>query len=167
MGRRLVTILFTDIVGSTEHAAKLGDSRFRDLLEQHHSLVREELDWHQGREIDTAGDSFLATFDKPAQGIECAAAIRDSVRKLGIEIRAGLHLGECEVVGKAVRGIAVHLGARVASKAEAGEVSVSSTVKEAVAGSDIRFEDRGSHILKGIPGEWHLFALKNDADPRS
>jgi class 3 adenylate cyclase len=160
--RRLVTVLFTDIVGSTERAAELGDSRWRDLLESHHNLVRKVLSSFQGREIDTAGDGFLVTFDKPAQGIRCAAAIRESVRSLGIEIRAGLHLGECEMVGDAVRGIAVHIGARVASKAEADEVLVSGTVKDAVTGSGIPFEDRGAHVLKGIPGEWHLFALKED-----
>ena len=136
----------------------------RDLLESHHTLVRKALSSLQGQEIDTAGDGFLATFDKPARGIRCAATIRESVRSLGIEIRAGLHLGECEMVGKAVRGIAVHIGARVASKAEPDEVLVSGTVKDAVTGSGIPFEDRGALVLKGIPGEWHLFALKGHPD---
>ncbi len=155
--------MFTDMVDSTERAAELGDRRWRDLLERHHALVRKELARFQGREIDTAGDGFLATFDRPAKAIQCACAISDSVRELGIQIRAGLHLGECEAVGEAVRGIAVHIGARVAAKAGAGEVMVSSTVKDAVAGSDIELEDRGSHILKGIPGEWGLFAAKQDS----
>jgi class 3 adenylate cyclase len=159
-GRLLLTVLFTDIVGSTERAAKLGDRRWRDLLERHHALVRRELARFQGREIDTAGDGFLATFDRPAQAIQCACAISDAVRDLGIEIRAGLHLGECEAVGNVVRGIAVHIGARVAGAAEGGEILVSSTVRDAMAGSDIKFKDRGSHLLKGIPREWRLFAVE-------
>jgi class 3 adenylate cyclase len=163
--RQLVTILFTDIVSSTERAAELGDRRWRDLLERHHALVRRELARFQGREIDTAGDGFLATFERPAQAIQCASAITDSVRPLGINIRAGLHLGECEMIGEVVRGIAVHIGARVAAIAGTDEVLVSSTVKDAMAGSDIRFEDRGSHILKGIPGEWHLFAAGRGSVP--
>ena len=164
-GRLLLTVLFTDIVGSTERAAKLGDRRWRDLLERHHALVRRELARFQGREIDTAGDGFLATFDRPAQAIQCACAISDAVRALGLEIRAGAHLGECETTGKVVRGIAVHIGARVAAKAGGGEVLVSSTVKDAVAGSEIRFEDRGSYTLKGIPGEWTLFAVERGSGP--
>ena len=165
-GRLLVTLLFTDIVGSTERAAELGDSRWRDLLAQHHALVRKELARFQGREIDTAGDGFLVTFEKPAQAIQCAAAISDSVRQIGIEIRAGLHLGECEVMGEGVRGIAVHIGARVAAKAGGSEVLVSRTVKDAVAGSDIHFIDRGSHVLKGIPGKWGLFAVRRSSAPQ-
>jgi class 3 adenylate cyclase len=159
-GRMLVIVLFTDIVSSTEKAITLGDSRWRELIEGHHTVVRKELARFQGREIDTAGDGFFATFDKPANAIKCACAISNSVRELGIEIRAGLHLGECEVTDDAVRGITVHIGARLADKAEGGEVLVSSTLKDAVAGSDIRFADRGWHMLKGIPSEWNLFAVK-------
>jgi class 3 adenylate cyclase len=159
-GRILTTVLFTDIVGSTKRAVVLGDNRWRDLIERHHALVRNELANFRGREIDTAGDGFFAIFDSPAQAVECASSIRDSVAQLGIEIKAGLHLGECEATGGAVRGIAVHIGARVAAKAGPDEVLVSSTVKDAVAGSEIRFEDRGSHVLKGIPGEWRLFAVE-------
>ena len=122
--------------------------------------MRKELDRFQGREIDTAGDGFFATFDRPALAIQCACAVRDSVRQLGIQIRAGVHTGECETMGEKVGGIAVHIGARVAAKAAAGEVLVSSTVKDLVSGSNTRFEDRGAHVLKGIPGEWRLFAVE-------
>jgi pimeloyl-ACP methyl ester carboxylesterase/class 3 adenylate cyclase len=156
--RILATVLFTDIVGSTERAAELGDRRWRSLLESHHRLVRAELGRYRGREIDTAGDSFLATFDGPARAIRCAQAITAGVRQLGIDVRAGLHTGECELMGDSVGGIAVHIGARVAATAGAGEVLVSSTVKDLVAGSGIRFADRGTHVLKGVPGEWRLFA---------
>jgi class 3 adenylate cyclase len=159
-GRILVIVLFTDIVSSTKKAITLGDSEWRKLIDCHHALVRKELARFQGREIDTAGDGFFATFGKPANAIKCACSISNSVRELGIEIRAGLHLGECEVTDDAVRGITVHIGARLADKAEGGEVLVSSTLKDAVAGSGIRFADRGSHMLKGIPGEWNLFAVK-------
>lgn len=153
-------MLFTDIVASTERAAELGDRRWRELLESHHALVRRELARFRGREIDTAGDGFLATFDGPARAIRCACAISDVVKPLGIEIRAGLHTGECEVMGDRVGGIAMHIGARVASPAAPGEVLVSSTVKDLVAGSGLSFEDRGTHALKGIPGEWRLFAVR-------
>jgi class 3 adenylate cyclase len=163
--RMLATVLFTDIVGSTEQAAALGDRRWRDLLETHHSAVRRELTRFQGREIDTAGDGFLAIFDQPAQAIHCACAISDAVRQLGIEIRAGLHVGECEAVGDKIRGIAVHIGARVAALAASGEILLSSTVKDLVAGAGIRFEDRGRHVLKGIPGEWQLFAVTRGDPP--
>ncbi len=162
-GRVLVTLLFTDIVGSTEKAAELGDSRWKDLLERHNELVREELARFQGREVDAVGDGFLATFDRPTQGVQCASAISDSVRQLGIDIRAGLHMGECETVGNAVRGIAVHIGARVAEKADPGEVLVSSTVKDLLAGSDIRLQDRGTQALKGVPEEWRLFAVERSS----
>jgi class 3 adenylate cyclase len=155
--RVLATVLFTDIVGSTERAAELGDRRWRDLLERHHAVVRRELQHFRGVEVDTAGDGFLATFDGPARGIRCAKAVTDSVRDLGLEVRAGLHTGECERMGDRVGGIAVHIGSRVASSAKPGEVLVSSTVKDLVAGSGIRFEPRGSHVLKGVPGEWQLF----------
>jgi class 3 adenylate cyclase len=165
--RMLATVLFTDIVGSTEQAAALGDRRWRNLLETHHTVVRRELARFQGREIDTAGDGFLAIFDKPAQAIRCACAISDAVRQLGIEIRAGLHTGECEAVGDKMRGIAVHIGARVAAVAASGEILLSSTVKDLVAGAGIRFEDRGRHLLKGIPEEWGLFAVsRGDASGR-
>jgi class 3 adenylate cyclase len=157
--RVLATVLFTDIVGSTERAAELGDGRWRELLESHESIVRRELDRFRGREVKTTGDGFLATFDGPARGVRCASAIAEAVRPLGIEVRAGLHTGECEVMNGDVGGIAVHTGARVSSEASPGEVLVSSTVKDLVAGSGIEFEDRGSHELKGVPGEWRLYAV--------
>lgn len=157
--RILATVMFTDIIGATERAAGLGDRRWRDLLNNHHAAVREQLARFLGREIDTAGDGFLAAFDGPARGVRCASAIAREVRRLGLEIRAGLHTGECEVMGAKLSGIAVHTGARVAALAGAGEVLVSSTVKDLVAGSGIRFEDRGAHVLKGVPGEWRLYAV--------
>lgn len=157
--RVLATVLFSDIVGSTERAAALGDRRWRNLLESYYALVRRHLAGFRGREVDTAGDGFLATFDGPARAIRCAHAISSGVRTLGIEVRTGLHTGECEVVGDKVGGIAVHLGARVATAAGPGEVLVSSTVRDVVAGSGITFADRGAHVLKGIPGEWRLFAV--------
>jgi class 3 adenylate cyclase len=157
--RVLATVLFTDIVGSTERAASLGDRRWHDLLESHHALVRRELGLYRGREIDTAGDGFLATFDGPARAVRCACAISDGVRSLGLEVRAGLHAGECEIMGDKVGGIAVHIGSRVAAMAQAGEVWVSSTVKDLVAGAGLSFQDRGLHPLKGIPGEWKLFEV--------
>jgi class 3 adenylate cyclase len=156
--RVLATIMFTDIVGSTVRAALMGDRAWRDLLGRHHAVVRRQLVRFRGREIDTAGDGFFASFDGPARAIRCAHAIVESVRELGLEVRAGVHTGECElVVGGRVAGIAIHTGARVASLAKPGEVLVSSTVKDLVAGSGIQFEDRGSHMLKGV-GEWHLYA---------
>jgi len=158
--RVLATVLFTDIVGSTERAAELGDRRWRDLLDGYYALVRRELGRFRGREIDTAGDGFFAAFDGPARAIRCACAVRDAVRPLGIGIRAGLHTGEVEVMGDKVGGIAVHIGARVAAHAGADEVLVSNTVRDLVAGSGIRFEDRGTHVLKGVPGEWRLFAVE-------
>ena len=158
--RVLATVLFTDIVGSTERAATLGDRAWRALLDMHHGIVRRELERHRGREIKTAGDGFLATFDGPARAIRCACAIRDGVRSLGIEIRAGLHTGECELMGDDVGGIAVHIGARVAASAAPSEVLVSQTVKDLVAGSGLRFVDRGVHGLHGVPGEWRLFAVE-------
>ena len=158
LDRALATVLFTDIVGSTQLAARLGDRAWQALLEQHHALVRRELDRFRGREVDTAGDGFFATFDGPARASRCACSIRDAVRQLGIEVRAGVHTGEVELTGEKIGGIAVHIGARVAATARASEVLVSSTVKDLVAGSGIGFTDRGIHELKGIPGEWHLFA---------
>jgi len=156
--RVLATVMFTDIVGSTERAAELGDRAWRDLLERHGEIVRRQLTRHRGREVKTTGDGFLATFDGPARGINCAREIVDGVRPLGIEIRAGLHTGECEVIGDDVGGIAVHTGARVSALAGPGEVLVSQTVKDLVAGSGIEFESRGGHELKGVPGDWRLFA---------
>ena len=158
--RVLATVMFTDIVDSTGLAADLGDRRWAELLEDHHRLVRRELARSRGREIDTAGDGFLATFDGPARAILCASAIREAVKGLGIKIRAGLHTGECEVVGEKLRGVAVHIGARVAAHAGPGEILVSRTVKDLVAGSGLTFEDRGSHALKGVPGDWQLFAVQ-------
>jgi class 3 adenylate cyclase len=157
--RVLATVMFTDIVGSTRRAAELGDRRWRELLEGHEAVVRRELARHRGTEVKTTGDGFLATFDGPARGIRCARSIAEGVRQLGIEIRAGLHTGECELRNGDVGGIAVHTGARVSARAEPGEVLVSSTVKDLVAGSGIEFEDRGSHELKGVPGEWRLYAV--------
>jgi pimeloyl-ACP methyl ester carboxylesterase/class 3 adenylate cyclase len=159
--RVLATILFTDIVGSTAKAVELGDARWRELLEQHHATVRRLLLRHRGTELDTAGDGFFASFDGPARGIRCARAITESVRDLGIEVRAGLHTGECERMNSKVGGIAVHIGARVAAEAGPGEVVVSSTVKDLVAGSGIAFHDRGAAELKGVPGEWRLFAVES------
>jgi pimeloyl-ACP methyl ester carboxylesterase/class 3 adenylate cyclase len=159
--RLLATVLFTDIVGATERAARLGDRRWHDLLDSHHALIRHELEHFRGREIDTAGDGFLAAFDGPARAVRCACAISEEVRALGLEIRAGLHTGECEWMGGKVGGIAVHTGARVAAQARAGEVLVSGTVKDLVAGSGLVFEDRGVQSLKGIPGEWRLFAVEH------
>jgi class 3 adenylate cyclase len=158
--RVLATVLFTDIVGSTERARELGDRHWRDLLDEHHALVRRQLQRFRGREVDTAGDGFFATFDGPARGIRCGRAIVESVRGVGLDVRAGLHTGEVELAGDSIRGIAVHTGARVAGQAEPGEVLVSQTVKDLVAGSGVEFEDRGIRNLKGIPGEWRLFAVR-------
>jgi class 3 adenylate cyclase len=157
--RVLATVLFTDIVGSTQRAVELGDRRWHDLLQRHHATVRRELARHRGREVDTAGDGFLATFDGPARAIRCACAITDAVSQLGIQDRAGLHTGECEVHDGGVAGIAIHIGARVSAQAGPGEVLVSSTVKDLVAGSGLRFVDRGAYRLKGVPEEWRLFAV--------
>ena len=157
--RVLATVLFTDIVGSTELASRLGDAAWRDLLQRHHTIVRRELARFQGRELDTAGDGFFAAFDGPARAVLAAAAIRDALGTLELEIRAGLHTGECEVSDGKIAGIAVSIGARISSLAAPGEVLVSSTVKDLVAGSGLRFEDRGEHRLKGIPETWRLFAV--------
>ena len=155
----LATVLFTDIVDSTRKAAELGDREWADLVSRHHAIVRRNLDTFRGLEVDTAGDGFFASFEGPIRAIRCARAIRDSVRSLGLEIRAGLHTGECERVDGKIGGLAVNIGARVAAKAGGGEVLVSSTVKDLVAGSGIEFDDRGLHDLKGVPGEWRLFEV--------
>jgi class 3 adenylate cyclase/pimeloyl-ACP methyl ester carboxylesterase len=158
--RVLSTVLFTDIVGSSERAASLGDRAWRELLGNHHTVVRRELARFRGREMDAAGDGFFASFDGPARAIRCACAIVESMPELGLAVRAGLHTGECELMDDKVAGIAVHTGARVASHAQPGEVLVSSTVKDLVAGSGLAFEDRGAYDLKGIPGEWRLYAVE-------
>jgi class 3 adenylate cyclase len=159
--RSLATVLFTDIVGSTQTAGRLGDRRWRYLLDEHHARIRRLLDRFRGVEVDTAGDGFFATFDGPARAIRCACAIRDAVREIGIEIRAGLHTGEVERRGTAATGLAVHVGARVAALAQAREVLVTSTVQMLVLGSGIGFADRGRHRLKGVPDQWQLFAVEH------
>jgi pimeloyl-ACP methyl ester carboxylesterase len=159
--RMLATVMFTDIVGSTERAVELGDRQWQELLEHHHRLVRSELNRFRGREVDTAGDGFFATFDGPARAIRSACAIQEAVARIGLTIRAGLHTGECEVMGDKVSGIAVHIGARVMKKAAPGEVLVSSTVKDLVAGSGLQFNDRGKYALKGIPDKWRLFIVEH------
>ena len=156
--RILATVLFTDIVGSTDRAVELGDRRWRELLGAHDAAVRRELERFRGREVDTAGDGFLATFDGPARAVRCALSIGEALQQLGVDVRAGIHTGECELDGEKVRGIAVHTGARVAALAGPGEVLISQTVKDLTAGSGLEFEDRGVHELKGIPGEWRLYA---------
>jgi pimeloyl-ACP methyl ester carboxylesterase len=157
----LATVLFTDLVGSTAKAVELGDRRWRELLEQHHARIRSQLSRFRGIELDTAGDGFFARFDGPARAIRCACAIRDAVGDLGLDVRAGLHTGECELVDGKVAGVAVSIGARVAAQAGPSEVFVSQTVKDLVAGSGIEFEDRGAAELKGVPGEWRLFAVSS------
>jgi class 3 adenylate cyclase len=164
--RALATVLFTDIVGSTERAAQLGDRRWSDLLEGHHAIVRRQLEGFRGREVDTAGDGFLATFEGPARAISCAQAISEEVQELGIEIRAGVHTGECEISDDGVRGIAVHIGARVAALAGPSEILASSTVADLVAGSGITFSERGTHQLKGVPGEWRIVAVDREGTAR-
>ncbi len=161
LDRVLATVLFTDIVGSTELAADLGDHHWGDLLEQHHAVVRRELARFRGEELNTAGDGFLAIFDGPARAVVCAVSIRDAARTLGLQLRFGLHTGELERMGSDIGGIAVNTGARVAAKAGPGEVLASSTVRDLVAGSGLEFEDRGAHELKGVPGEWRLFAVSH------
>jgi len=158
--RVLATVLFTDIVGSTAKAAELGDARWRELLSEHHALIRRQLVRFRGTELDTAGDGFFASFDGPARAIRCACAITEAVKELGLEVRAGLHTGECERLNSKVGGIAVHIGARVAKEAQPGEVLVSSTVKDLVAGSGLKFGERGAAELKGVPGEWRLFSVE-------
>jgi uncharacterized protein (TIGR00369 family) len=157
--RILATLLFTDIVGSTEHARRLGDGGWRAVLSQHHDAVRAEIQRCEGIEVDTAGDGFFVRFESPARALECARGTREAVKRLGIDIRVGLHTGECELQGRSLTGMAVHVAARIQGLARPGDILVSSTVKDIVAGSAARFEDRGQHSLKGMPGEWHLFSL--------
>jgi class 3 adenylate cyclase len=157
--RQLATVLFTDIVDSTKLAAEIGDLRWREVLGDQRALVRRELARYRGREVDTAGDGFFAIFDGPARAVQCACTIRDAVRALGIEIRAGLHTGEVEVLEAGLAGVAVHIGQRVLASAAPGEVLVSSTVKDLAVGSGLEFEDRGRQVLKGVPEEWRLFAV--------
>jgi class 3 adenylate cyclase len=159
LDRILSTVLFTDIVGSTETAARLGDARWRALLAEHVEVAKREIERHRGRFIHTTGDGLLATFDGPARAVRCARAIANGVRPLGLEIRAGCHTGEIELAGNDVFGIAVHISARILALAESSQVLVSSTVKDLVAGSGLAFEDRGMHALKGVPEEWHLYAV--------
>ncbi len=158
--RVLATVMFTDIVRSTERAAEMGDSRWRELLNDYYAVVRKELGAFHGREVNTAGDGLLATFDGPNRAIRCACAVRERLRPLGLEVRTGLHTGECELIGDDIGGIAVHIAARVAATAEPNEVLVSSTVRDIVAGSGLRFADRGMHGLKGVPDEWRLFIVQ-------
>jgi class 3 adenylate cyclase len=157
--RMLATVLFTDIVDSTRRAAEIGDRDWRALLDAHDVIVRAQLNRFRGREVNTSGDGFLAMFDGPQRAIRCAMAIRDAVQTLGIQVRAGLHTGECEVRGDDIGGIAVHIGARVSALARPNEVLVSSTLRDLVIGSGLEFEDRGDHTLKGVPGEWRLSAV--------
>ena len=163
--RYLATILFTDIVGSTERASELGDRRWQELLREHDALVRREIERHGGREVSTAGDGFLVTFEEPEKAVRCAAAIRDGVRGLGLRVRCGLHAGEVQRAGDGIGGIGVHIGARVAALAGPNEVLVSRTVRDVVTGSGLAFADRGVHALKGVSGEWRLYALRTESDP--
>jgi class 3 adenylate cyclase len=157
--RVLATVLFTDIVDSTRRAAEMGDRDWRALLDAHDAIVRAQLTRFRGREVNTSGDGFLATFDGPQRAIRCAMAIRDAVHALGIEVRAGLHTGEVEIRGDDIGGIAVHIGARVSALAGSDDVLVSSTLRDLVIGSGLEFDDRGAHQLKGVPGDWRLFAV--------
>jgi class 3 adenylate cyclase len=158
--RVLATVMFVDVVGSTERAAALGDDRWSELLDSYYTAMRSELTAFRGREVDRAGDGLFATFDGPARAIRCACSVRDRLRQLGLQVRIGLHTGECELVGDGVGGIAVHIGARVAATAEADEVLVSSTVRDLVAGSGLKFADRGAHALKGLPEQWRLYRVE-------
>ena len=157
--RMLATVLFTDLVGSTQRAEQLGDDRWRQLLQDHNDLVRRQLQVFKGREVKSVGDGFLATFDSPARAIQCARAIRDGVKQLGLDVRTGIHTGECEIMGSDIAGIAVHIASRVVTVAGPSEILVSSTVRELVTGSGLRFTDHGRQTLKGIDGDWHLFAV--------
>jgi class 3 adenylate cyclase len=159
LDRILSTVLFTDIVGSTQHLAGVGDARWAELLAQHDGLARREIERHRGRYIDSTGDGLLATFDGPARAVRCAQALGAAVGELGLDVRAGCHTGEIELAGDRIRGLAVHIGARVGAFAGAGEVLVSSTVKDLTAGSGLQFEDAGEHDLKGVPDRWHLYRV--------
>jgi class 3 adenylate cyclase len=161
--RILATVLFTDIVDSTKRAAELGDRRWREVVQRYHATVRRLLARYQGTEIDTAGDGFFVTFDGPARGVRCAMAITTAVRALGIEVRAGLHTGEVERIGVKIGGLAVNIGARVAALAAPSEVLVSQTVRDLMVGSDLTFDDRGSHELKGVPGVWGLYTARDES----
>jgi class 3 adenylate cyclase len=165
LDRMLATVLFTDVVGSTQKATELGDARWKDLLDRQNATVRAMLARYRGTEVKTMGDGFLATFDGPARAVKCAQAVCEAVRPLGLEVRAGCHTGEIELMGADVGGIAVHIGARVGALAGPSEVLVSSTVKYLVAGSGLVFEDRGEHVLKGVPEPWHLYAALPAATP--
>lgn len=167
LNRQLLTVLFTDIVGSTTRAAELGDRRWRELLEEHNAMIRRSIERFQGNEIDRAGDGFLATFDGPARAIRCALEIVGRLEQLGVDVRAGIHAGEVELIDGGIGGIAVHTGARVAAAAAPGEVLVTSTVADLVAGSGIEFRERGIHDLKGVPGEWHLLVAAGNTAGRS
>jgi class 3 adenylate cyclase len=156
----LSTVMFTDIVGSTERAAELGDSRWRSLRERHDELSRGHIERFGGRAVKSTGDGFLATFDGPARAIRCASAIEAAVHAAGIELRAGVHTGECELIGDDIGGMAVHIGARIAALAGPSEVLVSRTVKDLVVGSGIRFDERGTYALKGVPDEWTLYSAE-------
>jgi class 3 adenylate cyclase len=158
-GTVLTVVLFTDIVGSTEIASELGDRRWRDLLEAHNALVRRELMRYGGREVDTAGDGFVATFGVPSSAIDCARASAEAVRWIGLDLRAGIHAGECEIVGSKPGGLTMNIGARVAAMAQPGEVLVSETIRQLLIGSGLEFADRGRHELRGVPGEWGLFSV--------
>jgi class 3 adenylate cyclase len=158
--RRLATVLFTDIVDSTARAAALGDTRWRALLDEHDTIMRRELARFGGREVETTGDGFLATFDGPGRAIRCARALHDALARIGLAVRVGVHTGEVEVRGEQIGGLAVHIGARVAASGGGGDIVVSSTVKDLVAGSGLTFVDRGEHELKGVPGSWRLFAAE-------
>jgi class 3 adenylate cyclase/pimeloyl-ACP methyl ester carboxylesterase len=163
--RILATVLFTDIVDSTKRAAELGDRNWREVVERHHATVRTLLRRYRGAEIDTSGDGFFASFDGPARAVRCAMAISDAVRPLGIEVRAGLHTGEVERIGDKIGGLAVNIGARVAALAAPSEVLVSQTLRDLMVGSELKFHDRGSHELKGVPGDWRVYASARDATP--
>jgi class 3 adenylate cyclase len=160
-GRVLTTVLFTDIVDSTRRAAEIGDNRWRRVLADHNAVVREQIRRFRGREVDTTGDGFLITFDGAARAVHCAIAIRQRVRRMGLEVRSGIHAGECEESGGTLVGIAVHIGARVVAAALPGEILVSSTVRDLVAGSELEFDNRGEHTLKGISGTWRLYAARD------
>jgi len=161
LDRILSTVLFTDIVGSTQRLAEVGDARWADLLAQHDDLARREIEWHRGRYIDSTGDGLLATFDGPARAVRCAQALGEALAELGLDIRAGCHTGEIELAGDRIRGLAVHIGARVGALARAREILVSATVKDLTAGSGLQFEDAGEHELKGVPDQWHLYRVRS------